>query len=166
MGMIQSQSTSNPCSISQGAAVAALERRPQDFMPERNAVFRERRDLVVGLLNQAPASRCHRPEGAFYVYPSCAGAIGRRTPRASRHRDQRATSRPSCSRTKAWPWSTARPSASTRTSASPTPLDTTLLEDACHRIIRFCERLGGLNPEAEEPAQRVVSLISIRRLRR
>jgi aspartate aminotransferase len=78
MAKIQSQSTSNPCSISQAATVAALE-GPQGFMAERCEIFRERRDMVVDLLNQAPGLRCHRPEGAFYVYPSCAGVIGRRT---------------------------------------------------------------------------------------
>jgi aspartate aminotransferase len=79
MAKIQSQSTSNPCSISQAAAVVALE-GPQDFMAERSRIFRERRDLVVELLNQAPGLRCHRPEGAFYVYPNCAGVLGRRSP--------------------------------------------------------------------------------------
>jgi aspartate aminotransferase len=78
MAKIQSQSTSNPCSISQAATIAALE-GPQDFMAERCEIFRQRRDMVVDLLNQAPGLRCHRPEGAFYVYPSCAGVIGRRT---------------------------------------------------------------------------------------
>ncbi|MGH6915783.1 MAG: aminotransferase class I/II-fold pyridoxal phosphate-dependent enzyme, partial [Geminicoccales bacterium] len=77
MAKIQSQSTSNPCSISQAAAVGALE-GSQDFIAERNAVFQQRRDMVVELLNQAPGIRCHRPEGAFYVYPNCAGVIGRR----------------------------------------------------------------------------------------
>jgi aspartate aminotransferase len=76
---IQSQSTTNPSSISQAAAVAALN-GPQDFIPERAAVFQERRDLVVSMLNQASGLSCHRPEGAFYVFPSCAGTIGRRTP--------------------------------------------------------------------------------------
>jgi aspartate aminotransferase len=78
MAKIQSQSTTNPCSISQAAAVEALN-GPQDFIAPRRAVFEERRDLVVELLNQAPGIRCHRPEGAFYVYPSCAGVIGKRT---------------------------------------------------------------------------------------
>jgi aspartate aminotransferase len=76
---IQSQSTTNPSSISQAAAVAALN-GPQDFIAERAAVFQDRRDLVVGMLNQADGITCHRPEGAFYVFPSCAGAIGRKTP--------------------------------------------------------------------------------------
>jgi aspartate aminotransferase len=76
---IQSQSTTNPSSISQAAAVAALN-GPQDFIAERAAVFQDRRDLVVSMLNQANGITCHRPEGAFYVFPSCAGAIGMRTP--------------------------------------------------------------------------------------
>jgi len=76
IGTIQSQSTSNPSSVSQWAAVEALE-GPQHFIPEHNRVFKERRDLVVGMLNQANGIRCPKPEGAFYVYPSCAGTIGR-----------------------------------------------------------------------------------------
>ncbi len=79
MAMVQSQSTSNPCSISQAATVAALN-GAQDFIAERTAVFQARRDLVVEQLNRAPGLRCHSPEGAFYVYPSCAGMIGRRGP--------------------------------------------------------------------------------------
>jgi len=76
---VQSQSTSNPCSISQAAAVAALD-GPQDFIAKHNAVFKQRRDLVVGMLNEAKGMSCHKPEGAFYVYPSCAGTIGKKTP--------------------------------------------------------------------------------------
>ena len=79
MAKVQSQSTSNPSSISQAAAVEALT-GPQDFIAERNQVFKERRDLVVDKLNLCPGLSCHRPEGAFYVYPSCAGAIGKTTP--------------------------------------------------------------------------------------
>ncbi len=79
MGKVQSQSTSNPSSISQAAAVAALN-GPQDFLVERNAVFARRRDLIVDLLNEAPGLSCPTPEGAFYVYPSCAGVIGRKAP--------------------------------------------------------------------------------------
>ena len=75
MRKLQSQSTSNPCSITQWAAVEALE-GPQDFIAANNAKFVERRDLVVSMLNQASGLRCPKPEGAFYVYPSCAGAIG------------------------------------------------------------------------------------------
>ena len=79
MAKIQSQSTSNPSSISQHAAMAALD-GPQDSISERRAVFQERRDLVVGMLNEADGIECATPEGAFYVYPSCAGMIGRTTP--------------------------------------------------------------------------------------
>ncbi|MCW2248147.1 aspartate aminotransferase [Azospirillum fermentarium] len=79
IGIIQSQSTSNPTSISQAAAVEALN-GPQDFITERAEAFRARRDLVVSMLNQATGLNCPKPEGAFYVYPSCAGTIGKTTP--------------------------------------------------------------------------------------
>ncbi|MFK4606017.1 aspartate/methionine/tyrosine aminotransferase [Bradyrhizobium diazoefficiens] len=79
MATIQSQSTSNPCSIAQWASVEALN-GPQDFIPANNKVFKERRDLVVSMLNQANGIECPRPEGAFYVYPSCAGTIGKKAP--------------------------------------------------------------------------------------
>jgi aspartate aminotransferase len=79
MATIQSQSTSNPSSISQWAAIEALT-GPQDFIAEHNKSFKERRDLVVAMLNQASGITCHRPEGAFYVYPSCAGTIGKVAP--------------------------------------------------------------------------------------
>jgi aspartate aminotransferase len=65
--------------VSQAAAVEALN-GPQDFIPRHNAIFKERRDLVVEMLNRAPGLFCPRPDGAFYVYPSCAGALGKRTP--------------------------------------------------------------------------------------
>jgi aspartate aminotransferase len=79
MAKMQSQSTSNPASISQIAAIEALD-GPQGSIAERNETFRARRDLVVAMLNQASGITCHRPEGAFYVYPSCAGLIGKKTP--------------------------------------------------------------------------------------
>ena len=79
MANLQSQSTSNPSSISQYAAVEALN-GPQDFIPANNKVFKERRDLVVSMLNQANGITCPTPEGAFYVYPSCAGTIGKTSP--------------------------------------------------------------------------------------
>jgi aspartate aminotransferase len=79
MGKLQSQSTSNPSSIAQWAAVEALN-GPQDFIAAHNAVFKDRRDLVVAMLNQARGLSCPKPEGAFYVYPSCAGAIGKQAP--------------------------------------------------------------------------------------
>ncbi|MBY9063014.1 pyridoxal phosphate-dependent aminotransferase [Sphingomonas yunnanensis] len=79
MGKLQSQSTSNPCSIAQAAAVAALT-GDQSFLKERGAAFQKRRDLVVGLLNQADGITCPTPEGAFYVYPDVSGVIGKATP--------------------------------------------------------------------------------------
>jgi aspartate aminotransferase len=79
MNDVQSHSTTHACSITQAASVAALN-GPQDFIPPHNAMFKERRDLVVSMLNQARGITCRTPEGAFYVYPSCAGAIGKTTP--------------------------------------------------------------------------------------
>ena len=76
---VQSQSTSNPSSISQAAAVEALN-GPQDFIPRHNVVFQQRRDLIVSMLNQSSGLTCPRPEGAFYVFPSCAGTLGKKTP--------------------------------------------------------------------------------------
>jgi aspartate aminotransferase len=76
MGTIQSQSTSNPCSVAQYAAVEALD-GPQDFLAENRKTFQRRRDLVVSMLNQAKGIKCPRPEGAFYVYPDIAGCIGK-----------------------------------------------------------------------------------------
>ena len=79
MAKLQSQSTSNPCSIAQAAAVAALT-GDQSFLKERAAAFQGRRDLVVSMLNQATGIRCPRPEGAFYVYPDVSGLMGKTTP--------------------------------------------------------------------------------------
>ena len=76
---VQSQSTSNPCSISMAATVAALN-GDQSFLAARNDAFKIRRDLVVAGLNAVPGLRCPVPEGAFYVYPDCAGLIGKTTP--------------------------------------------------------------------------------------
>ena len=79
MTKIQSQSTSNPTSISQWAALEALT-GPQDFIAAHNEHFKRRRDLVVKMLNEADGIECIKPEGAFYVYPSCAGCIGKTAP--------------------------------------------------------------------------------------
>lgn len=79
MDMIQGQQTSGPCSIAQWAAVEALT-GPQDFITKNKAVFQGRRDLVVSMLNQANGIKCPTPEGAFYVYPSCEGLIGKTAP--------------------------------------------------------------------------------------
>ncbi len=86
MGKVQSQSTSNPCSVSQYAAVEALN-GPQDYIASNNAMFQRRRDLVVSMLNAAPGIVCPQPEGAFYVYPSIAGCIGLTTPAGTKITD-------------------------------------------------------------------------------
>ncbi len=78
MDMVQGQQTSGACSIAQWAAVEALN-GPQDFIAKNKAIFQGRRDLVVSMLNQANGIQCPTPEGAFYVYPSCAGLIGKKT---------------------------------------------------------------------------------------
>lgn len=79
MAKVQMQTTSNPCSISQAAAVEALN-GPQDVVRRRTEEFSKRRDVAVEMLNRAPGIVCHKPEGAFYAFPSCAGVIGKRTP--------------------------------------------------------------------------------------
>jgi aspartate aminotransferase len=79
MMKLQSQSTSNPCSIAQAAATAALN-GPQDFLKARNDAFERRRDLVVSMLNQVNGIHCPRPDGAFYVYPDVSGLIGKALP--------------------------------------------------------------------------------------
>jgi len=83
MATLQSQSTTNPNAAAQWAAVEALD-GPQDFIAEHNRVFRERRDLCVSMLNQAKGLNCPKPDGAFYVYPMCAGAIGKTAPSGRR----------------------------------------------------------------------------------
>jgi aspartate aminotransferase len=79
MATLQSQSTTNANAAAQWASVAALD-GPQDFIPKHNAIFKERRDLCVSMLNQTNGLQCPKPEGAFYVYPSCAGTIGKTAP--------------------------------------------------------------------------------------
>ena len=79
MTKVQSQSTSNPTSISQWAAVEALD-GTQEFIKPNQELFKKRRDLVVAMLNEAPGLECPTPEGAFYVYPSCAGVLGKTSP--------------------------------------------------------------------------------------
>ena len=79
INMVQSQNCSSTSTISQWAAVAALD-GDKSFIPKNVAIFRERRDLVVSMLNQAKGIKCATPPGAFYVYPSCAGCIGKKTP--------------------------------------------------------------------------------------
>ncbi len=83
MGTIQSQSTSNPSSVSQYAALEALT-GPQDFLAPNRALFQTRRDLVVDMLNKAKGVTCPKPEGAFYVYPDISGCIGKTTPKGQK----------------------------------------------------------------------------------
>ncbi|HEX5325323.1 MAG TPA: pyridoxal phosphate-dependent aminotransferase [Acetobacteraceae bacterium] len=83
MDKLQGQSTSNPSSVTQAAALAALT-GPQDCIAEMVATYRQRRDMVVAMLNAAPGLRCHKPEGAFYVFPSIGGCLGRTTPAGTR----------------------------------------------------------------------------------
>jgi aspartate aminotransferase len=83
MATLQSQSTTNPNAGAQWAGVEALD-GPQDFIAKNNAVFKERRDLIVAMLNQANGIHCPKPEGAFYVYPTCEGTIGKTAPSGNR----------------------------------------------------------------------------------
>ena len=139
MAKVMSQSTSNPCSISQWAAVEALN-GPQDFIGQRNETFRTRRDLVVSMLNQANGLSCPTPEGAFYVYPSCAGAMGKTAPSGTKIEDDETFAAELLASEKvavvfgsAFGLSPAfRVSYATSTEA---------LEEACTRIQRFCGSL-------------------------
>jgi aspartate aminotransferase len=89
MDKLQSQSTSNTSSIGQAAAVEALN-GPQDTIETMRAVYRERRDLVVDALNATPGLICHKPEGAFYVFPGMHGCIGKTTAGGTRIVDDEA----------------------------------------------------------------------------
>ena len=83
MAVVQSQSTSNPCSVTQAAAIEALN-GPQEILAERRASFQARRDLVVDALNAMDGICCRRPEGALYTYANCVGVLGRTTPEGER----------------------------------------------------------------------------------
>jgi aspartate aminotransferase len=139
MAKLQSQSTSNPSSIAQWAAVEALNGQ-QDFIPKNNEVFKQRRDLVVSMLNQAKGISCPTPEGAFYVYPSCLGAIGKTAPSGNViHNDEDFVTELLASEGVAAVHGAAfgmspffRISYATATE---------VLEDACNRIQRFCGNL-------------------------
>ncbi len=139
MAMIQSQSTSNPTAVSQWAAVEALD-GPQDFIPEHNKIFKERRDLCVSMLNQAKGIQCPKPEGAFYVYPSCAGTMGKTSPTGRKLATDEdfvtellEAEGVAVVQGAPFGWSPAfRISYATATSA---------LEEACTRIQRFCGNL-------------------------
>ncbi len=139
MRKLQSQSTSNPTSITQWAGVEALN-GPQDFIARNNKIFVDRRDIVVSMLNQASGITCSKPEGAFYVYPSCAGAIGKTSAKGTRIGNDEdfvtallEEEGVACVHGAAFEGSPAfRISYATSTEA---------LEEACKRIQRFCGNL-------------------------
>ena len=139
MATLQSQSTTNANAIAQWAAVEALD-GPQDFIARHNAVFKERRDLAVGMLNQAQGLSCPKPEGAFYVYPSCAGAIDKTAPSGKliRTDEDFVTSLLECEGVAVVHGSAFGLGPAFRVSYA---TDTALLEEACRRIQRFCGNL-------------------------
>ena len=140
MTKLQSQSTSNPCSISQWAAVEALT-GPQDFIAEARKVYQARRDLVVDMLNEAEGITCHRPEGAFYVYPSIAGLIGKATPdgRVIETDEDFVTALLEAEGVAAVHGAAFGTSPNFRVSYA---TSTEALKEACTRIQRFCAALG------------------------
>ncbi len=140
MAKLQSQSTSNPSSISQWAAVEALN-GPQDFIAANNKVFKERRDLVVSMLNQANGLSCPTPDGAFYVFPSCQGAIGKTAPsgKVIGNDEDFVTELLAGEGVAAVHGSAFGSSPFLRISYA---TSTAALEDACTRIQRFCGNLG------------------------
>ncbi len=140
MTAIQSQSTSNACSISQWAAVAALT-GPQDYIPEAAAAFRRRRDMVVKRLNAIEGIDCPVPEGAFYVYPSIAGLIGRRTPSGEVIADDETFARALLAAEGVAVVFGAAFGGSPNFRISYAASDA-VLDEACTRIARFVEALG------------------------
>lgn len=141
MAKLQSQSTSNPCSIAQAAATAALN-GPQDFLEERNIAFQQRRDTVVAMLNDAPGLDCPTPEGAFYVYPDASGCLGKTTPDGTLIDSDSALIDyfVDSARVAAVPGHAFGLSPAFRISYA-TSLD--ILEEACRRIQRACAALKG-----------------------
>ncbi len=146
MGEIQGHSTSNPCSISQAAAVAALN-GDQAFLKTWVKAFQERRDLVVEMLNQISGLSCPKPEGAFYVYPSCAGVIGSKTPdgKVISSDDDFATYLLQSEGVAVVQGSGFGLSPAFRISYA---TSTDMLRDACGRIKRACENLSGVQSKA------------------
>ncbi|MHA6326768.1 pyridoxal phosphate-dependent aminotransferase [Roseivivax sp. CAU 1753] len=140
MRKVQSQSTTNPCSISQWAAVEALT-GPQDFLAERLKAFARRRDLVVAALDATPHLTCPTPEGAFYVYPSCAGAIGLTSAGGTRITDDEVFARALLEEEGVAVVFGAAFGLSPHFRISYATSDAAL-EDACARIRRFCEALS------------------------
>ena len=140
MGTLQSQSTSNPCSISQYAALAALE-GPQDYIAESRAVFQRRRDLVVDGLNACPGIECPVPQGAFYVYPSIKALIGKTSAGGAPITDDEAFATALLDETGVAVVFGAAFGLSPHFRISYATSDA-VLADACGRIRRFCEGLG------------------------
>jgi len=140
MRKIQSQSTSNPCSVSQWAAVEALT-GPQDFLAENKVVFQRRRDLVVEMLNAAEGLTCPVPEGAFYVYPSIAGCIGKTSPAGTEITDDEAFARALLEETGVAVVFGAAFGLSPNFRVSYATSDAAL-KDACTRIQGFCAALA------------------------
>ncbi|MEZ5896892.1 MAG: pyridoxal phosphate-dependent aminotransferase [Parvularculaceae bacterium] len=139
MAKVMSQSTTNPCSISQWAAVAALN-GDHGFLAERNAAFKARRDMVALTLNNAEGISCRTPEGAFYVYPSCAGTIGKTAPngRAIQTDEDFAAALLDCEGVAVVFGAAFGLSPYFRISYAAAKSE---LEDACTRIQRFCASL-------------------------
>ncbi|WP_428926017.1 pyridoxal phosphate-dependent aminotransferase [Marinibacterium sp. SX1] len=139
MRKIQSQSTTNPCSISQWAAVEALN-GPQDFIGPNNDLFKRRRDLVVARLNAIDGMTCPVPDGAFYVYPSIAGLIGRTTAAGTRIDDDETFAKALLEEAKVAVVFGAAFGLSPNFRISYATSDAAL-EEACDRIARFCADL-------------------------
>lgn len=139
MRKVQSQSTSNPCSISQYAAVEALN-GTHDFIAENNAIFKRRRDMVVKMLNEAEGIACPVPDGAFYVYPSIAGLIGKTTPKGTKIVDDEVFSSALLEETGVAVVFGAAFGLSPNFRVSYATSDEALKE-ACTRIINFCAAL-------------------------
>jgi len=139
MATLQSQSTTNANAAAQWASVEALD-GPQDFIPKNNKVFKERRDLCVAMLNQAKGMRCPKPEGAFYVYPSCAETMGRTTPSGKRLESDQdfATELLAAEGVAVVQGSAFGLGPAFRVSYA---VATPLLEEACRRMQRFCASL-------------------------
>ena len=139
MDFVQGQQTSGACSIAQWAAVEALN-GPQDHLKVFRKAFEERRDLVVSMLNQAKYLKCPMPEGAFYVYPSCAGTIGKTSPsgKVIETDEDFVSELLETEGVAAVHGSAFGLGPNLRISYA---TSTAVLEDACHRIQRFCGAL-------------------------
>ncbi len=140
IGKVQSQSTSNPASISQWAALEALT-GPQDYIAESRVAFQRRRDLVVSMLNEADGITCPTPEGAFYVYPNIAGCIGKTSPAGTKITDDEAFATALLEETGVAVVFGAAFGLSPNFRVSYATSDE-VLKEACSRIQRFCASLS------------------------